>query len=147
MSAERGPRRLAEAQAALVAALVADGPVPPGFDDGQVAATRRALLRKRAGEAATHWPLLAAGLGERWLPTFAEHRGGHEPVGALRDGWDLARTLRGRGELPDGAAVELDEREAAHAYDGHSAPRPALLRRVRRWRHALAHTAFGRMHP
>ena len=44
----------------------------------------RALLRKRAGSAARELPLLAAALGERWYPTFAELRAGSEPVGGLR---------------------------------------------------------------
>ena len=57
---------LAERQAALVAALVAGAPDPPGFDPARLAAARRALLRKRAGEAAKHWPVLAASLGPRW---------------------------------------------------------------------------------
>ena len=47
---------LAARQAALVAALVAGAPDPPGFDPARLAAARRALLRKRAGEAAKHWP-------------------------------------------------------------------------------------------
>ena len=54
---------LAARQAALVAALVAGAPDPPGFDPARLAAARRALLRKRAGEAAKHWPVLAASLG------------------------------------------------------------------------------------
>jgi len=54
---------LAARQAELVAALVAGGPVSSGFDPGRLAVTRRAMLRKRAGEAAAAWPLLAASLG------------------------------------------------------------------------------------
>ena len=62
---------LAERQAALVAALVAGGPAPAGFDPAALAAAGAALLRKRAGEVARHWPLLAAGLGPQWSATFA----------------------------------------------------------------------------
>ena len=40
---------LAARQEELVAALVAGGPVPSGFDPGRLAVARRALLRKRAG--------------------------------------------------------------------------------------------------
>jgi hypothetical protein len=129
------PPTLAERQAALVAALVAGGPVPAGFDPARLAATRRALLRKRAGEAARAWPLLAASLGADWTRRFAAYADGREPAGALRDGWDLARTLRGQGELAGGAVAELAEREAALRYDGASAPRPrrwAGLRRLLR---------------
>lgn len=115
--------RLAASQTALVAALVAGAPDPPGFATRQLAATRRALLRKRAGAAAAAWPLLAASLGADWLPTFTEHARGRDTVGALRDGWDLARALAGHGELGDGAAVELAEREVTMRYDGRRPPR------------------------
>lgn len=122
---------LARRQAELVAALVAGGPDPDGFDTGRLAATRRALLRKRAGEAAKVWPLLAATLGESWPAVFAEHRSGHPPVGSLRDGWDVARALRSSGRLTTPAAEELSAREAAYRYDGVSAPRPRWWRRLR----------------
>ncbi len=121
---------LAERQAALVAALVAGAPDPPGFDPGRLAATRRALLRKRAGEAARHWPVLVASLGPRWSAAFAAHHAGHEPGGGLRDGWDLARALR--PELTPDAAAELREHEALWRYDGAGAPRPRRLGRLRR---------------
>jgi hypothetical protein len=123
---------LAERQAALVAALVAGAPDPPGFDPARLAATRRALLRKRAGEAAKHWPVLAGSLGPRWSTTFAAHHSCHEPGGGLRDGWDLARALR--RELTADAAAELREREAFWRYDGVEPPRP---RRFGRLRHSL----------
>lgn len=124
------PHDLAASQSALVAALVAGGPLPPGFDPVRIDATRLALLRKRAGEAAKAWPLLAASLGDGWAPTFTRHRDGHEPVGALRDGWDVARALRARGELGGGAARELDDRERALRYDGTGAPCPRLRARI-----------------
>lgn len=112
---------LAARQAALVAALVADGPPPPGFDTARLAATRAALLRKRARDAAKVWPLLAA--RPDWPEVFAAHRDGHGPVGPLRDGWEVARALRARGELGPGGATELDERESALHYDGRGDPR------------------------
>jgi pimeloyl-ACP methyl ester carboxylesterase len=127
---EGGASGLAARQADLVAALVADGPVPTGFDPARLDATRRALLRKRAGEAAKLWPLLAASLGAEWPRAFAARRAGFEPVGALRDGWDIARALQRCGELGTGAAAELSEREAAFRYDGHSDPRPRSRSRV-----------------
>jgi hypothetical protein len=126
------PGSLADRQAELVAALVAGGPLPAGLDPIRLDATRRALLRKRAAEAAKVWPLLAASLGAKWQRTFAAHRTGHEPVGALRDGWDVARTLQERGELGTGAAAELAGREAALRYDGRSEPRPRPRTRARR---------------
>ncbi|MEU9510635.1 hypothetical protein AB0D32_30640 [Micromonospora sp. NPDC048170] len=118
---------LAERQAALVAALVAGGPVPPGFDPAALAAAGTALLRKRAGEVARHWPLLAAALGPQWPATFAQWAAGRPTGGSLRDGWDLARDLRDRGSLPPLGAEELATREATDRYDGHGPPRPRRL--------------------
>lgn len=112
-----------------MAALVADAPDPAGFDPARLAATRRALLRKRAGETASAWPVLASSLGDRWASTFAVQHAGREPHGALRDGWDLARALR--AELSADAATELAEREALLRYDGNSAPRPRRFGRAR----------------
>jgi hypothetical protein len=123
------PSGLAARQAALVAALVAGGPDPEGFDPARLAATRRALLRKRAGEAAREWPVLAASLGPRWVATVADHHAARPPGGALRDGWDVARALR--AQLTPDAAAELAEREARWRYDGAHPPRPRRLGRVR----------------
>jgi hypothetical protein len=120
---------LAERQVALVAALVAGAPDPAGFDPDRLAATRRALVRKRAGDVAGAWPVLAASFGDRWASTFAAHHAGREPHGALRDGWDLARALRIR--LNADAAAELAEREALLRYDGRTPPRPRRLGRAR----------------
>ncbi|WP_433386491.1 hypothetical protein [Micromonospora sp. KLBMP9576] len=118
---------LAGRQAALVAALVAGAPAPAGFDPAALAAAGAALLRKRAGEVARHWPLLAAGLGPRWPATFAGWAAGRPSPGSLRDGWDLARDLRDRGTLPPLGAEELAARESANRYDGHAAPRRRRL--------------------
>ncbi|GHJ18142.1 hypothetical protein [Micromonospora sp. AKA38] len=123
---------LAARQAELVATLVAGGPLPPGFAAAPVEAARRALLRKRAGDVARHWPLLAAGLGADWPAVFVDWAAGRPTNGSLRDGWDLARELRDRGTLPPLGADELTGREAANRYDGRSTPRrrrlPALAR-------------------
>ncbi|CAM4422155.1 hypothetical protein NONI108955_26780 [Nocardia ninae] len=61
---------LAERQAALVRALVAGSPVPDGFDTEAVAAAARALLRKRAGEVARRFPLLAHACGADFTARF-----------------------------------------------------------------------------
>jgi hypothetical protein len=126
---------LAERQAALVAALVAGAPDPPGFDPARLAAARRALLHKRAGEAGKHWPVLAASLGARWSTVFAVHHVGRAPAGGLRDGWHLARALR--PDLSADAAAELRDREALWRYDGARPPRPRrlahLVRAAHRW--------------
>jgi hypothetical protein len=113
---------LAERQAALVDALVTGGPVPSGFDPGQVEATRRALLRKRAAEAAKAWPVLAASLGEHWVLVFSAHRAGTEPTSGLRDGWELARTLCENRTLSRSASAELDARETVLRFDGVGPP-------------------------
>ncbi|MEW2332041.1 hypothetical protein AB0880_30105 [Micromonospora chersina] len=136
---------LAARQAELVAALVAGGPLPAGFAPAPVEAARRALLRKRAGDVARHWPLLAAGLGDAWPATFAGWAGGRPTNGSLRDGWDLARELRDRGTLPPLGAEELAAREAATRYDGRSAPRPRRLPAVVRAGGAVAAQLAGRV--
>lgn len=144
MSAGAG-KDLAARQAALVAALVAGGPLPPGFAPGPVDAARRALLRKRAGDVARHWPLLAAALGADWPATFARWAAGRPTNGALRDGWDLARDLRASGELPPLGAEELAVREAAARYRGSQPPRPRRLPAVSRVGGAVAVQFAGRV--
>jgi hypothetical protein len=128
---------LADRQAALVATLVAGAPLPPGFDDRLVGVARSALLRKRAGEVARHWPMLAATLQDRWLPVFADWAAVRPTRGGLRDGWDLARQLAAAGDLPTAAAEDLAVREAGWRYDGTTAPRrrrwPALRHAGRTW--------------
>ncbi|MFI6243668.1 hypothetical protein ACIBEF_27740 [Micromonospora sp. NPDC050795] len=136
---------LAERQAELVAALVAGGEPPAGFAPGPLAATRAALLRKRAGEVARHWPLLAGGLGARWSATFAEWAARRPTTGSLRDGWDLARALRAQQALPPAAAEELAVREARLRYDGLRAPRPRRAPAVGRAGGAVALQIAGRV--
>jgi hypothetical protein len=123
---------LADQQAALVAALVGAAEVPAGFDASLVVAARAALLRKRAGEVAAAWPLTAAAYGHQWTATFSAWAAGRPPAGALRDGWDFARSAATRPGLPDLAREELADREARFSYDGTSAPRPRT-----RWRGLL----------
>jgi hypothetical protein len=117
------PRSLATRQAELVEALTSAKPVPEGFDAFKVDAARVALLRKRAGEVARQWPMLAAGFGDRWKASFSSWAATRPTPGSLRDGWDFARDLDGRGELPAIAGAELAEREARWSYDGSAAPR------------------------
>jgi hypothetical protein len=136
---------LAARQAALVDALVAGGPVPAGFDPRTLAVARRALLRKRAREAAAVWPLLAASLGPDWPATFAASVAGRPPAGALRDGWDLARRLRAARALGVAAAVELAEREVTLRYDGAGPPRRRRLPAVRRCGRVLVLQVGGRV--
>ncbi|MCP2322352.1 hypothetical protein HDA40_000859 [Hamadaea flava] len=111
---------LADRQAALVAALVAGGSPPPGFDTGRVDAVREQLLRKRAGEVGRAWPALAASLGPTWYAAFRAWADGRPPQGSLRDGWDLARSL---STLDRSAQAELRSRDAHWSYDGLTSPR------------------------
>ena len=127
-----GLARLREWQGVLVAALVAAGEIPPGFDVRKVEATREALLRKRSGEVAAAWPALAAALGPQWTVTFREFAAGRPPAGSLRDGWDLARYLAAEGRLPAAGRAELRTRERLWRYDGQRAPRRRLAGRVAR---------------
>ncbi|MDM4719836.1 hypothetical protein QTQ03_09705 [Micromonospora sp. WMMA1363] len=135
---------LAARQAALVAALVAGAPTPAGLAPEPLAAARTALLRKRAGEVARHWPLLAAGLGPDWPEAFSRWAAGRPTVGSLRDGRDLARDLRAAGVLAPLGAQELAVREAVHRYDGRGAPRPRRLPAWGRAGSAIAVQVAGR---
>jgi hypothetical protein len=120
---------LAHRQAAVVAALVAGADLPAGFDPVRVQVMRAALLRKRSGEVARAWPMLAAAYGDEWVATFSRWAHGRAPAGSLRDGWDFARAAG--DTLPAMARPELADREARLVYDGASPPRP---RRWARWR-------------
>jgi hypothetical protein len=138
-------RSLADRQAELVAALTRGTPVPSGFDAGKVDAARIALLRKRAGEVARQWPMLAAGLGARWKASFAAWAAERPTQGSLRDGWDFARDLRSTGELPAIAGAELAEREARWSYDGSAAPRTRRGPALRSAAGAIAVQVAGRV--
>jgi hypothetical protein len=125
-----GVGSLADRQAGLVAALTSGARVPEGFDARLVEVARVALLRKRAGEVAKQWPMLATGLA--WPRVFVAWAAARPTRGSLRDGWDLARELAARGELPAVAGEELATREATMSYDGESAPRRRRAPAVRR---------------
>jgi len=94
---------LAERQAELVRALVATGPDPRGFDPDRLAATRKALLRKRAEEVRRMWPRLASSYQDNWLSVFSRWAAHRQPQGALRDGWEFARAHPPQGP----AAIEF----------------------------------------
>ncbi|MDT7712862.1 MAG: hypothetical protein QOG46_1551 [Pseudonocardiales bacterium] len=123
---------LAARQAALLAALVAGAAVPDGLDGKRLAIARDALLRKRAGEVATAWPLLAASVGTGWAMRFAQWAAGRPPQGSLRDGWDLARDMAAAGELAPLGRDELTTREVLWRYNGHTAPKRRRLPALRR---------------
>lgn len=128
-------------QIALVAALTSGAPIPDGFDERLVTVARTALLRKRAGDVARHWPMLAASLGDLWVRDFAAWAAGRPTNGSLRDGWDFARQ---RGSLGPAAQDELAGREAAWVYDGAGPPRPRRLPALRRTPESLIVQVAGR---
>jgi hypothetical protein len=134
---------LADRQAALVAALVAGAPDPAGIAAGRLHAAREALLIKRADGVARVWPELTAVYGERWAQVFGAWGRVRVPAGSLRDGWDLARELR--GHLPPAALLELATREAAMRYDSSSAPRPRRLPAMRWVRGGVVFQIGGRV--
>lgn len=70
-----GPERerLAEAQAALLRAVLADGPAPPGFDEQHLRAQADALRAKRRRVVAGLQPDLLARLGDRFAPLFDDY--------------------------------------------------------------------------
>jgi len=147
-----GREELAQRQAALVAALVAGSPVPPGFDETRVRASASALLRKRAGEVAAVWPMLSASFGPQWNIAFAAWAAARPPLGALRDGWDFARdaTTPGGADavtsagIGPAAASELAEREVSWRYDGTTNPRRRRLPAARLVRGVVLVQILGR---
>jgi hypothetical protein len=65
--------RLAAAQAELVRALVAQGPVPAGFDDKRLRAATRSLVSKRWETVARVWPNLPTILGDAYVEKFRNY--------------------------------------------------------------------------
>ncbi|MEO5878066.1 MAG: hypothetical protein ABIS86_18975 [Streptosporangiaceae bacterium] len=116
---------LAEDQEGLVRALVAGAPVPPGFDRVRVGAAARALVRKRAGEAARAWPALAIE-----TEAFCVWAAARPTRGSWLDGWDFAREHR--GSLPSEGLTALVLSETLWSYDGTGEPRRRRGLRFRR---------------
>ncbi|NHC16573.1 hypothetical protein G9H71_22580 [Motilibacter sp. E257] len=78
-------RRLARAEAGLLDALVAAGPVPDGFDAERVRIQARALVAKRREVACLVSPGLAAAVGPRFRELFdAYARASPKPAGGAR---------------------------------------------------------------
>lgn len=124
---------LAADQAALVAALTGTGPAPAGFDATRVEIARQALLRKRAGEVATTWPLLAAALAGGLHQRFCAWAATRPTRGALWDGWAFARALAAAGDLPCDGRFEVAAREASMRFrpDGRVRRRLVAIRSCR----------------
>jgi uncharacterized protein (UPF0276 family) len=96
-------QRVGVAQASLLSALVADGPVPEGFDRARVRVQARALAAKRAGIVAKVAPELPRILGESYRPLFVAYAIGRPLTGGHRkDALDFAEHLLLSG-LPESA--------------------------------------------
>ncbi|MET9336819.1 hypothetical protein [Nonomuraea sp. NPDC003804] len=95
--------RLGEAQASVVAALVAGGAPPAGFDQVRLAVQARSLLAKRRGIVARLRPDAAAAAGAALVAEFAAYAAARtEPPARYRaDADDFADWLRARGILHD----------------------------------------------
>lgn len=71
MSLDSDREELARRQAELLAALVAGGPIPPGFDPGRVEVQVLSLAAKRRDGVGRAMPSLVTALGpERWPDEF-----------------------------------------------------------------------------
>jgi hypothetical protein len=142
---------LAARQQELIAALVADGPVPDGFDPARVAAVRLGLARKRLGGVGQHFPALAAAVRADpalWRSYVAWHLS-HPPrpqAGYFADGAALVDYLDQGGLLPAAATREalMLRMDTSPAPDGRRIPARWLgIRNVRvgadRWWAAGSH--------
>lgn len=122
-------RRLARRQEELLAALVAGGPVPPGFDERQVRAQSTGLAAKRRDTTAKVAPDLPRALGAQYGPLFLGYARSHPQTGGYRaDARAFARWV-----LTDGGPPADDHRRALEQWL-HPAPvrPPGPLARLRR---------------
>jgi len=95
--------RLAAGQSALLAALVAGGADPAGFDRDALAATRQALIDKRRSGVARRWPALAMEPG--FAAAFAAWAAARPPAGSFDDGLAFGRARP--ADLSPAARAEL----------------------------------------
>lgn len=103
MSTEGARRRLGEAQAGLVAALVAGGEAPAGFDRGRLGIQARSLVAKRRGIVARLRPDAERAAGGGLVAEFAAYAEARAtpPPDYRADADDFAAWLRARGLLAD----------------------------------------------
>ncbi|MBP0449961.1 hypothetical protein J5Y04_10425 [Kitasatospora sp. RG8] len=128
--------RLAERQEALLAALVAGGPVPPGFDEAQVHAQALGLAHKRRDTAAKVAPELPRLLGPQYGPLFLAFARRHPQTGGYRAdarafaAWALANT----SAYGPGEGLGPEQRRALELWLRGPAPEPVPgpLTRLRR---------------
>ncbi|KDN21066.1 hypothetical protein [Amycolatopsis rifamycinica] len=77
---------LARRQAELLAALLAGGPAPEGFDPARLRVEATVLRRKHGRVLAYQRPELVEALGERYGPLFAEFTAARPKKAAERSG-------------------------------------------------------------
>ncbi|MFI9362387.1 hypothetical protein ACIG5E_15250 [Kitasatospora sp. NPDC053057] len=124
--------RLARRQEELLAALVAGGPVPPGFDPDQVRAQSTGLAAKRRDTTAKIAPDLPRLLGAQYGPLFLGYARTHPQTGGYRAD---ARAFAG-WVLTDGGPPAADHRRALEQWLQQAPERaerpPGPLTRLRR---------------
>ncbi|GAA4565796.1 hypothetical protein GCM10023193_40800 [Planotetraspora kaengkrachanensis] len=100
--AEAARESLRAAQAALLAALVAGGAVPDGFDRVRVRIQAHSLVAKRRGIVAHRRPDLVVSLGSDFAATFAAYADGRpKPAGGSQaDARNFADWLGQQGRFP-----------------------------------------------
>uniref|UniRef100_UPI001C5DEE47 hypothetical protein n=1 Tax=Nonomuraea rhizosphaerae TaxID=2665663 RepID=UPI001C5DEE47 len=103
VSAEEARRRLAAAQADVVAALVAGADAPEGFDRERLGVQARSLVAKRRAIVARMRPDAAMAVGGDLAKEFAAYARARTspPPGYHADADDFAAWLRDRGRMPD----------------------------------------------
>ncbi|SDJ54097.1 hypothetical protein SAMN05421874_102150 [Nonomuraea maritima] len=99
---EESRRRLGEAQRRLVAALVAGGEAPAGFDRERLRAQSASLVAKRRAIVARIRPDAAEAAGPELAAEFAAYARARAapPSGYRADADDFAAWLVARGRMP-----------------------------------------------
>src|ERR1051325_9108891 len=125
---EQTRERAARKQAELMRALVADGPIPAGFDEVRVRIAARSLINKRRNAVARVWPRLVKALGDAYVESFTAYATANplpECPFPIADGRAFIRWLESRQTLSDAARIE------AFAFDAHFIVTPRGLYRRR----------------
>jgi hypothetical protein len=101
--------QMASQQAELVRALVAQGPMPVGFDRERFSVLARSLVNKRRQALARAWPNIAKILGAIYVERFTSYAQANPlPLGGstLADGREFLRWLAAQAPPGDAARIE-----------------------------------------